>query len=137
MPHLTMMRFRHAAALVALLAAVPLAAQVRRATTPAVRPFVSVDAPVVALTHVRLVDGTGAPARENQTVVVRGARIEAVGPSASTPVPRGARVLDLAGHTVIPGLVGLHEHTYFGGSGRRRRWTRARTSTWRWASPRR
>jgi len=99
----------------ALLAAAPLAAQERPAISAAVRPFVAVDAPVVALTHVRLVDGTGAPARDDQTVVFRDARIEDVGPSASTPVPRGARVLDLAGHTVIPGLVGLHEHTYFGG----------------------
>jgi len=70
---------------------------------------------VLALTHVRLVDGTGAPARDDQTVVVSGGRIQAVGPSISTRVPRGARVLDLSGHTVIPGLVGLHEHTYFGG----------------------
>ncbi|MFL5541494.1 MAG: amidohydrolase, partial [Longimicrobiaceae bacterium] len=98
-----------------MLASAPLAAQQRPQVTPALRPFVAVDAPVVALTHVRLVDGTGAPARRDQTVVVRGGRIAAVGPSASTRVPRGARVLDLSGHTVIPGLVGLHEHTYFGG----------------------
>jgi Amidohydrolase family len=97
------------------IAAAPLAAQQRPEITPAVRPFVSVDAPVVALTHVRVVDGTGAPARDDQTVVIRGARIEAVGASRSTEVPRGARVLDLRGHTVIPGLVSLHEHTYFGG----------------------
>jgi len=104
-----------AAALLGLPAATPLAAQPRPAVTPAVRPFVSVDAPVVALTHVRLVDGTGAPARDDQTVIVRGARIEAVGPSARTRIPPGARVMDLAGHTVLPGLVSLHEHTYFGG----------------------
>ena len=98
-----------------LLAAAPAAAQPRREVTPAVRPFVAVDAPVVALTHVRVVDGTGAPARGDQTVIVRGARIQAVGPSATTRVPAGARVMDLAGHTVIPGLVSLHEHTYLGG----------------------
>lgn len=109
------MRHTLAAAALAALAALPLAAQERPAVTRALRPFVAVDAPVVALTHVRLVDGTGAPARSDQTVVVRGARIQAVGPSASTRVPRGARVLDLSGHTLIPGLVGLHEHTYFGG----------------------
>jgi hypothetical protein len=106
---------RLATILIALLAATPLAAQERQAITAALRPFVAVDAPVVALTHVRLVDGTGAPARDDQTVVIRGARIEAVGPSASTRAPRGARVIDLTGHTVIPGLVQLHEHTYFGG----------------------
>jgi imidazolonepropionase-like amidohydrolase len=101
-------------ALLAALAAVPIVAQ-RPAVTPAVRPFVSVDAPVVALTHVRVVDGTGAPARADQTVILRDGRIEAVGPRASTRVPRGARVVELRGHTVIPGLVSLHEHTYFGG----------------------
>lgn len=80
-----------------------------------VLPFVSVNAPIVALTHVRLVDGTGTRARADQTVIVKGARIEAVGPSATTAIPAGARVLDLSHHTVLPGLVGLHEHTYFGG----------------------
>lgn len=102
-------------ALAALLAAGPMAAQERPTLSPAVREFVSVDAPVVALTHVRLVDGTGAPARDDQTVIVDGARIAAVGPSATTPVPDGARVMDLRGHTVIPGIVALHEHTYLGG----------------------
>jgi imidazolonepropionase-like amidohydrolase len=107
--------YRLSLVLAALLAAAPLPAQQRPAITPGIRPFVAVDVPVVALTHVRVVDGTGAPAREDQTVIVSGARIQAVGPSAATRIPAGARVMDLAGHTVIPGLVGLHEHTYFGG----------------------
>jgi len=97
-----------------LLASSSLSAQ-QRPVTPAVTPFVSVNAPAVALTHVRVVDGTGAPAREDQTVVVTGTRISAVGPTASTVVPTGTQVIDLTGHTVIPGLVQLHEHTYFGG----------------------
>ncbi|HEX2076172.1 MAG TPA: amidohydrolase family protein [Longimicrobium sp.] len=101
--------------LLAALAAAPAGAQQRPEITAAVRPYVTVDAPVVALTNVRLVDGTGAPARDGQTVVVSGGRIQAVGPTARTRPPRGARVLDLRGHTVIPGLVGLHEHTYLGG----------------------
>ncbi|HEX2203952.1 MAG TPA: amidohydrolase family protein [Longimicrobium sp.] len=101
--------------LTAALAALPLHAQERPAVSAAVRPFVAVDAPVVALTGVKVVDGTGTPARDDQTVVVRGGRIEAVGPRAATRVPAGARVLELRGHTVIPGLVSLHEHTYFGG----------------------
>lgn len=86
-----------------------------RQVTPAVAPYVTVNAPVVALTHVRVVDGTGAAARVDQTVIVTGAQISALGPTVSTVVPDGARVIDLTGHTVIPGLVQLHEHTYFGG----------------------
>lgn len=102
-----------------LLATLPpatsLPAQQRPEITPGIRPFVAVDAPVVALTHVRVVDGTGAPARDDHTIVVSGSRILSVGPSASTAIPAGARVMELRGHTVIPGLVSLHEHTYLGG----------------------
>lgn len=81
--------------------------------SPAVMRFVAVDAPVVALAHVRVVDGTGRPALDDQTILISGGRIAAVGKAASVAVPAPARVLDLTGHTVIPGLVGMHEHTYF------------------------
>ncbi len=78
---------------------------------PEVQAFVAVDAPVVALTHVRVIDGTGAPARENQTLVISGGKIEAVGPSPA--VPPGAKVMDLPGYTVLPGLVGMHDHFFY------------------------
>ncbi len=79
----------------------------------AIRDFVSVDAPVVALTNARVIDGTGAAARDGQTLVLRDGRISTIGPAASTPAPDGARVIDLAGKTVLPGLVMLHEHLYY------------------------
>jgi imidazolonepropionase-like amidohydrolase len=81
--------------------------------TPGVKPFVTVDAPVVALQHVRVIDGTGAAPAEDQTVVIDHGKVAAVGPAGSTPTPPGAQVLDLAGHTVIPGLVGMHEHLFY------------------------
>jgi imidazolonepropionase-like amidohydrolase len=101
-------------ALVLTLAALapPVAAQ-RAPIGEAIREFVSIDAPVVALTNARVIDGTGAPARDGQTLVLRDGRIVATGPAASTPVPDGARVVDLAGRTVLPGLVMLHEHLYY------------------------
>ena len=75
--------------------------------------FISVEEPVVALTHVRVVDGTGAPAAEDQTVVIAQGRIGAVGPAGSVSLPDGAKVMDLTGHTVLPGIVGLHDHTFY------------------------
>jgi imidazolonepropionase-like amidohydrolase len=117
-----MRRTLTAAPTLLLAAALPLAAQqaqqAGRTLSPNVRRFVSVDAPVVALTNVRVVDGTGAPPAENQTIVIQGDKIAAVGPSSSVKAPQGAQVLDLAGHTVIPGIVGLHDHTFYTTSGR-------------------
>lgn len=80
---------------------------------PAVLPFVSVNAPVVALTHVRVIDGTGAPAVADQTIVIQAGKIQSLGPTATTPVPAGAVTKDLSGSTVIPGLVGMHDHLFY------------------------
>lgn len=74
---------------------------------------VSVRANVVALTHARIIDGRGTPPREDQTLIVRGGRIEAIGESTRLPIPSDARVIELRGKTVLPGFVMLHEHMYF------------------------
>ena len=79
------------------------------------RGFLAVDTPLVALTHVIVIDGSGAPARNDQTILLRDGRIEKVGATGAVAIPPTAQVLNLTGHTVIPGLVGLHEHTYLGG----------------------
>jgi imidazolonepropionase-like amidohydrolase len=81
--------------------------------SPGVQPFVKENAPVVALTHVRVIDGTGAPAREDQTVLIRGGKIESVGSANAASVPSGTKTLDLKGYSVIPGLVGMHEHIFY------------------------
>src|SRR5487761_1800835 len=93
------------------LAACAIAQQNRLA--PGIASFVSVREPVVALVHVRVIDGTGAPAAEDQTIVIDHGKIAAAGAASSTPVPAGARRMDLPGHTVIPGLVGMHEHLFY------------------------
>lgn len=93
---------------------VPGAAQ-RPTLTAWARSFLAVDTPLVALTHVTVIDGTGAQARDDQTILLRDGRIQSVGASGAVAIPVAAKVLDLAGYTVIPGLVGLHEHTYLGG----------------------
>ncbi len=81
--------------------------------SPQVHEFVKVDAPVVALTHVRVIDGTGAAAREDQTVVISKGKIESVGDASAANVPTGAQVIDLHGYSVIPGLVGMHDHMFY------------------------
>src|SRR5262249_48082346 len=83
-------------------AAAPLAAQ-RPTLSRAVRDFVAVDTAVVALTHARVIDGTGAAPREDQTLIIRDGNIASIGPSASVQPPAGARVIDLTGKSVIPG----------------------------------
>ncbi|MGQ0537581.1 MAG: amidohydrolase family protein [Gemmatimonadaceae bacterium] len=85
----------------------------QRSVSPQIQTVLSVNAPVVALTHVRLIDGTGAPARDDQSIIVEGELIRAVGKTGEVQVPQGAQVLDLTGHTVIPGIVGLHDHMYY------------------------
>lgn len=95
----------------ALAGALP--AQAPRQLQPAVARYVDINEPVVALTNVRLIDGTGTPARTRQTILISGDRIAAVGPTATTAVPSGARRIDLSGHTVMPGIIGLHDHMYY------------------------
>ncbi|HSS18920.1 MAG TPA: amidohydrolase family protein [Pyrinomonadaceae bacterium] len=79
--------------------------------------FIRTDAPLIALTHVRVIDGTGAAPLEDQTIVVSGGKIQSVGPSASAKVAPEAQVIDLKGYTVLPGLVGMHDHLFFPMSG--------------------
>ena len=81
--------------------------------TPGTAPFITVNAPVVALQHVRVIDGAGAAPREDQTVIIDHGKIAAVGPVASIAVPAGAQAIDLTGNTVIPGIVGMHEHLFY------------------------
>ena len=106
--------FRVRAAALLLLTALPGRFLAQRAPIgDAIKDFVSVDAPVVALVNARIIDGTGAPAREAYTLVLRDGVIAAMGPTASTPPPAGARVIDLTGKSVMPGLVMVHEHLYY------------------------
>ena len=81
--------------------------------TPGTAPFITVNAPVLALQHLRVIDGTGAAPREDQTVVIDHGKIATVGPFATTPPPSGAQTIDLSGSSVIPGLVGMHEHLFY------------------------
>lgn len=112
--------FRSAAIVVALAASVaPLAAQSADQLSGSVREYVHTAAPVVALTNVTIIDGTGAEARHGQTILIDNGRIAALGPTGSVRIPDEATVLDMTGHTVIPGMVGLHNHMFYASAGGR------------------
>jgi imidazolonepropionase-like amidohydrolase len=66
-----------------------------------------------ALTHVRVIDGDGGPQQLDRTVVVEQGRIRSVGPSAGASVRDGLERVDLSGHTILPGFVGMHDHLFY------------------------
>ncbi|MGA9979699.1 MAG: amidohydrolase family protein [Candidatus Sulfotelmatobacter sp.] len=106
------MRQINASALVLFFFLLPAAGQTPE-LSKAVKPFVRVDAAKVVLTHVRVVDGTGAPAADDQNVVIDGGKIVAISKGADVAAAPGTAVLDLHGYTVIPGIVGMHNHLFY------------------------
>ena len=96
-----------------------LSAQAATSLSQQTRQYVSVSEPVVALTNVTIIDGTGSAPKPNQTVVIQNGRIAEVGAASSVKVPAGARTMDLAGSTVIPGIVGMHDHLFYTAAGGR------------------
>ena len=90
----------------------PVAAQTPE-LSKSVKQFVRVDAPKVVLTHVRVIDGTGAAAVEDQNLVIEGGKISALQRGADVAAATGTTVLDLHGYTVIPGIVGMHNHLFY------------------------
>ena len=96
--------FRRPVRLTSLLASIALAV-----ATPALAQ------PGFAITRVTVIDGADSAPRPNQTVVVRGNRIAAVGPTASVGVPAGSRVIDGRGKYLVPGLWDMHVHTAISG----------------------
>ncbi|HMU62546.1 MAG TPA: hypothetical protein PKA66_12250, partial [Gemmatimonadales bacterium] len=84
---------------------------------PAVQAYVTVNSPVVAITNVLVIDGTGAAAKPGQTVLIRDGRIAAVGAAKTVKMPTDATIIDGTGKTLIPGIVGMHDHMYYSAAG--------------------
>ena len=81
--------------------------------SPDVLRFVRVQSPTVVLTHVRIIDGTGAPAVADRNLVVENGRITKIEAGADVADSPGTTVLSLAGYSVMPGIVGMHNHLYY------------------------
>ncbi|HSC47991.1 MAG TPA: amidohydrolase family protein [Gammaproteobacteria bacterium] len=76
-------------------------------------PFIAYQGPLIALTGATVIDGTGAAPRPGMTFVIKDGRIAALGPDGQVTIPAGAKQVALAGKTVLPGYVMLHEHLFY------------------------
>ena len=76
--------------------------------------FIAEDAAVIAFTHARLIDGTGAKAKEKHTVIIRDGRITKIGKDGKVKIPKDAKRISLKGKSLLPGWVMTHEHLYYG-----------------------
>ena len=81
--------------------------------SPDITAFVKIPAGTIALTDVKVIDGTGRPAKEHQSVLIKNDRIEALGNAKEVIIPVDAVTINCTGKTIIPGLVMLHEHLYY------------------------
>ena len=103
-----------AAGIAAVSLAVALAAQQPPQFSNAVRGYIAHSEPTIVLTNARVIDGTGKPPSENQTLVIRNGMIAEIhGPGSKASLPADVATVDLTGKTVIPGLVMFHEHLYY------------------------
>src|SRR5258708_2024987 len=84
---------------------------------PTTKDFIRVQSPVIALEHVRVIDGTGAAAKTDQTIVISGGKITAMGNAGVVPVPADANRMDMTGYSALPGLVGMHDHLFYPSGG--------------------
>ena len=78
-----------------------------------VQELVRVSAPRIVLTHVRVIEGNGKPAVEDQNVVIEGGKIASIQAGTDLRASDGTTVLDLHGYSVIPGIVGMHDHLFY------------------------
>jgi imidazolonepropionase-like amidohydrolase len=81
--------------------------------SPEVQAFVRVQAPTVVLAHVRVIDGTGKPAVDDQNVVIQHGQITRIESGHATAPGPDTTVLEMQGYTVMPGIVGMHNHLYY------------------------
>jgi imidazolonepropionase-like amidohydrolase len=106
-----MMKFRLSlACLAALTLATGVRAQRVDSLSAETRKYLRVGSPRIILTHVRVIDGTGAPAIDNQNITIDGGKIIAISPDSDAVGGDGTTIFDLRGYSVMPGIVGMHDH---------------------------
>jgi len=77
-----------------------------------VKDFIKVPAGVIALEHVRVIDGTGTAPKTDQTILISGGKITAIAATGSVQIPADANHMDFTGYSALPGMVGMHDHLF-------------------------
>src|SRR2546426_10171625 len=90
-----------------------LAAQRPDSLGAAVRKVVRTSSARVVLEHVNVIDGTGTAATPDRNIIIEGASITAISAGADVPPADGTTILDLTGYSVMPGIVGMHNHLFY------------------------
>jgi imidazolonepropionase-like amidohydrolase len=96
-----------------LLSSFYVSAQQPASLSAVVQKYVRVNSPKIVLEHVRVIDGTGHAPLEDRNVVIERGKISAVQAGSDTPASEGTTVLDLRGYTVMPGIIGMHNHLFY------------------------
>lgn len=81
---------------------------------PAVKQFISTDDDTTAITHVTIIDGTGNAVKTNQTILIIKGKVVQTGNANDIKIPAAAKIIDGTGKTVIPGMIMMHEHLFYG-----------------------
>jgi len=76
--------------------------------------FISINADTLALTHVNIIDGTGQAPKNDQTLIIIKGRIAQIGKASNIAVTATSKVIDCSGKTIIPGMIMMHEHLFYG-----------------------
>src|ERR1700730_2876744 len=78
-----------------------------------VKNYVRVSTQKVILEHVEIIDGTGAAPVQDQNISIENGKIVAISPGADQPASEGVTILNLKGYSVMPGIVGMHDHMFY------------------------
>src|SRR6202022_1960637 len=80
---------------------------------PGVLKYLRVRTPKVVLEHVQIIDGTGAPPSPDQNIYIEGGKISGISAGADQPPSESTTAIDLRGYSVMPGIVGMHNHLFY------------------------
>jgi imidazolonepropionase-like amidohydrolase len=94
-----------------------LLARAQTQVSPEIEEFVMIQSPVIALEHIRVIDGTGGPVKPDQTLVIAEGKIVGIGATGTVPVPDKAKRMNFTDYSALPGIVGMHDHLFYPAGG--------------------